>query len=124
MSALAVIPCGSGNGLARHLLIPMNVRKAIEIVNVCEVHALDYCVVSDHDTEHEFFCTCGMGFDAFISFKFAESGKRGPISYVQQVLERGIGYKPETYEVETDDGTSHYKAFLITCANASQYGNI
>lgn len=118
-TALAVIPCGSGNGLARHLLIPINVKKSIEIINAAEVHDLDYCVVNGNP----FFCTCGMGFDAFISFKFAEAGKRGPITYIQQVLERGINYKPETYEVETNDGTSHYKAFLITCANASQYGN-
>lgn len=118
-TALAIIPCGSGNGLARHLMIPLNVKKSIEIINACEVHDLDYCVINDHD----FFCTCGMGFDAFISFKFAEAGKRGPITYVQQILEKGLSYKPETYEVEDDEGIHHYKAFLITCANASQYGN-
>lgn len=118
-TALAIIPCGSGNGLARHLMIPLNVKKSLEIINNCEIHDLDYCVINDHD----FFCTCGMGFDAFISFKFAEAGKRGPITYVQQILEKGLSYKPETYEVEDDEGTHHYKAFLITCANASQYGN-
>ena len=32
-TALGVIPCGSGNGLARHLMLPMNIKKAIEIVN-------------------------------------------------------------------------------------------
>ena len=37
-----------------------------------------------------FFCTCGMGFDAFISMKFAEAGKRGVITYVQKVLEEGL----------------------------------
>lgn len=118
-TALAIIPCGSGNGLARHLFIPLNVKKSIEIINECEIHDLDYCVINDHD----FFCTCGMGFDAFISFKFAEAGKRGPITYVQQILEKGLKYKPETYEVEADEGKMKYKAFLITCANASQYGN-
>ena len=34
-TALGIIPCGSGNGLARHLLIPMNLRKSIEIINHC-----------------------------------------------------------------------------------------
>ena len=64
-----------------------------------------------------------MGFDAFISFKFAESGKRGPITYVENVLKEGLKYKPETYEVEDETGAKRYKAFLIACANASQYGN-
>lgn len=64
-----------------------------------------------------------MGFDAFISLKFAESGKRGPITYVENVLKEGLNYKPETYEVEDETGARRYKAFLIACANASQYGN-
>jgi diacylglycerol kinase family enzyme len=64
-----------------------------------------------------------MGFDAFISLKFAEAGKRGPITYVENVLKEGLKYKPETYEIVDDTGTSRYKAFLIACANASQYGN-
>lgn len=118
-TALGIIPCGSGNGLARHLLIPMNIGKSIEIINQCEIHDLDYGVINDYP----FFCTCGMGFDAFISLKFAEAGKRGPITYIENVLREGLKYKPETYEVVDETGTMKYKAYLIACANASQYGN-
>ena len=64
-----------------------------------------------------------MGFDAFISMKFAEAGKRGPITYMQKVLEEGLSYEPETYVIEDEDGTHRYKAFLVSAANASQYGN-
>ena len=118
-TALGIIPCGSGNGLARHLCIPMDTAKAISIINSCQIETSDYGVIN----ELPFFCTCGMGFDAFISLKFAESGKRGPITYVENVLKEGLKYKPETYEITDDSGTRHYKAFLIACANASQYGN-
>ncbi len=118
-TALGIIPCGSGNGLARHLLLPLNVRKSIEIINHYEVHDLDYGIIN----EYPFFCTCGMGFDAFVSQKFAKAGKRGPITYAQKILEEGTKYKPETYEVEADGTSTSYKAFLISCANASQYGN-
>lgn len=118
-TALGIIPCGSGNGLARHLLLPLNVRKAIEVINRCEIRQLDYGIINDYP----FFCTCGMGFDAFVSMKFAEAGKRGPITYVENVLREGLKYEPETYTIEDDNGTLQYKAFLISCANASQYGN-
>ena len=118
-TALAIIPCGSGNGLARHLCLPLDVKKAIEVINSCKIEAFDYGVINDMP----FFCTCGMGFDAFISLKFAEAGKRGPITYVENVLKEGLKYKPETYEVEDESGAKRYKAFLIACANASQYGN-
>ena len=118
-TALGIVPCGSGNGLARHLMIPINIRKSIEIINQNEIHALDYGIINGYP----FFCTCGMGFDAFVSMKFAESGKRGPISYAEQVLKEGLKYKPETYTLSDDTGTKNYKAFLISIANASQYGN-
>ena len=118
-TALGIIPCGSGNGLARHLCLPMDTKKAIDIINACKIEAFDYGVINNQP----FFCTCGMGFDAFISLKFAESGKRGPITYVENVLKEGLKYKPETYEVEDETGARRYKAFLIACANASQYGN-
>ena len=118
-TALGIIPCGSGNGLARHLCIPMDIRKALDIINQAQIEAFDYGVINGLP----FFCTCGMGFDAFISLKFAESGKRGPITYVENVLREGLKYKPETYEIIDDNGTTQYKAFLIACANASQYGN-
>lgn len=118
-TALGIIPCGSGNGLARHLMIPMQLKKAIEVINEYQIHDLDYGIIN----EHPFFCTCGMGFDAFVSMKFAEAGKRGPITYAENILKEGLKYEPETYEIEDENGTMHYKAFLISCANASQYGN-
>ena len=118
-TALGIIPCGSGNGLARHLCIPINVRKAIQVINECQIESFDYGVINDLP----FFCTCGMGFDAFISLKFAQAGKRGPVTYVENVLKEGLKYKPETYEIVDDSGTNSYNAFLIACANASQYGN-
>ena len=118
-TALGIIPCGSGNGLARHLMIPMNIKRAIGIINRDEIHELDYGLINGHP----FFCTCGMGFDAFVSLKFAEAGKRGPITYVENVLREGLKYEPETYEIQDEQGLTRAKAFLISCANASQYGN-
>lgn len=119
-TALGIIPCGSGNGLARHLLLPLNVKGALEVINQGVIHDLDYGIIN----EHPFFCTCGMGFDAFISKKFAEAGKRGPLTYIENVLVEGLKYDPETYQITLDDNeTETYKAFLVSVANASQYGN-
>lgn len=118
-TALGIIPCGSGNGLARHLMLPMDAHKAIEVINMHTTHELDYGIINNIP----FFCTCGMGFDAFISMKFAESGRRGPVTYLENILREGLKYKPETYEIEDETGITRQRAFLISCANASQYGN-
>lgn len=118
-TALGIIPCGSGNGLARHLHISMEASKAINIINEAHVRNIDYGIIAGHP----FFCTCGVGFDAFVSLKFADSGKRGLLSYLENTLQESLTYKPETYEIENSSGSVRYKAFLIACANASQYGN-
>lgn len=118
-TAMGIIPCGSGNGLARHLMLPMDIRKAMNIINMDTVHALDYGEIN----EHPFFCTCGMGFDAFISQKFAEAGKRGALTYLEKIIQLGLKYEPETYIIESEEETFTQKAYLVSCANASQYGN-
>lgn len=118
-TALGIIPCGSGNGLARHLHIPMDAKAAIDLLNTGEFTCVDYGKINDMP----FFCTCGVGFDAFVSLKFADSGKRGLLTYLENTLHESLTYEPETYEIENEEGTIKYKAFLIACANASQYGN-
>ena len=118
-TAMGIIPCGSGNGLARHLHIPMEPKGAINVLNAGNVKTIDYGIIDNHP----FFCTCGVGFDAFVSLKFADSGKRGLLTYLENTLHESLTYQPETYEIENSTGTVRYKAFLIACANASQYGN-
>ncbi|CDD34040.1 diacylglycerol kinase family lipid kinase [Phocaeicola barnesiae] len=118
-TSMGIIPCGSGNGLARHLHIPLDPKKAIDILNKGFVKKIDYGIIDSHP----FFCTCGVGFDAFVSLKFADSGKRGLATYLENTLRESLTYKPETYTIENSSGTVSYKAFLIACANASQYGN-
>ena len=118
-TAMAVIPCGSGNGLARHLRIPMSTAGAVRVINEGKEKMVDYGIIDGHP----FFCTCGVGFDAFVSLKFAHSGRRGIISYIENALRQILTYSPETYEIENSEGTVKYKAFMIACANASQYGN-
>ena len=119
-TALGIIPCGSGNGLARHLQISMQPRKALEAINEGLIERMDYGTIN----RRKFFCTCGVGFDAFVSLKFAEAGKRGLNTYIEQSLNASLNYKPETYKLTIDGNeTEIYQAFLIACGNAAQYGN-
>ena len=118
-TALGIIPCGSGNGLARHLQLPIDPEGAIKMINAGIIKSLDYGTMNGLP----FFCTCGMGFDAFVSMKFAHSGKRGLISYIENTLRETLTYKPDTYTLRFEDTEVQQRAFVIACANASQYGN-
>jgi YegS/Rv2252/BmrU family lipid kinase len=118
-ASLGILPRGSGNGLARHLGIPANLLRAIEILNRGQSKRIDAGKLNDI----WFFCTCGVGFDARIGHKFTKVSKRGFISYVRTVLKQYKRYKPKKYRFFIDGKKYKRRAFLITIANASQYGN-
>lgn len=116
---LGIIPSGSGDGLALHLGISRNVNKALSIIRNGKTHPLDAARVNDKI----FFSVCGVGFDAVVSERYAKSGKRGIISYLEQGLLAWKDYKPENYRINIDGKEWECEASLITIGNSSQWGN-
>lgn len=117
--ALGIIPFGSGNGLARHLGIQLDTAAAMKLIATGTIRAMDKGVVNGHD----FFCTAGTGFDARIGKLFAESTKRGFWTYAKLTLREYSKYHSEFYEITIDGKSIERHAFLVTIANAGQYGN-
>lgn len=118
-AVLAIIPVGSGNGLARHLKIPVGLTKAIKALN----HASPIIMDTAKINEKTFLGVAGIGFDAHIAHKFALFGKRGFFSYCQVALKEFSLYKPQPYRITLDGKPITKKAFILTFANSSQYGN-
>jgi len=117
-TALGIIPLGSGNGFARHLNIPLRPQKAIELINHSEPISVDYGLANGK----LFVSTCGTGFDALVADNFAGSNKRGFMTYLQNVLKEAVAYQPQTYHLIGDGIDVTHRAFLITFANANQWG--
>ncbi len=117
-TTLGIIPLGSGNGLARELNIPRNVKNALKTIAEQHIISIDYGIVNDHI----FFCTCGVGFDAVVAERSAGQKNRGTLMYFKNMLESFFSEKPKTYEIIYPGGHFTEKAFVVTCANASQYG--
>lgn len=118
-TVMGIVPCGSGNGLARHLQIPMDYRDALKMISIGKNITIDYGIINNRP----FFCTCGMGYDAMVSYKFSSSSKRGLKTYIENTLIGLAKYKPEGYTIIDKNGHREYKAFCIALSNASQYGN-
>lgn len=118
-TALGIIPCGSGNGLARHVGIPLDPVGAVALLTAGAPLSVDYATVNGRP----FFCTCGTGYDAAVSDRFAAKGRRGLMTYVQSAVETFADYEPHIYTIETDAGSETREAFLIAVCNAGQYGN-
>ncbi len=116
---MAIIPSGSGNGLARTLKIPLDNAKAIARINLLNTTKIDTGVFNGK----KFFNMAGMGFDAHISALFAGDKKRGFQGYIKTTLKEIAKYKPENYSVEVDGRIIEREAFMLSIANSSQYGN-
>jgi len=117
--AMGIIPMGSGNGLARHLNIPMTVKGAMRVIGKNRVKPCDYATANDEP----FFCTFGLGFDAVVTYKFNAQTKRGLTRYLQTTLDEFVKYRSEEYTIRANGKTITEKAYLVACCNASQYGN-
>ena len=117
-TALGIIPNGSGNGFARHLDISPRMNRAVEMLNSSEPIRVDYGMVNDI----KFFSTCGVGFDALVAVQFNEGKSRGLKMYIQNTLQSLFNYKPETYHIISNGVDVTTEAFLITFANAGQWG--
>ena len=117
-TALGILPMGSGNGFARHLNIPIRPQKALEMINHSEPINVDYGLANGR----LFVSTCGTGFDAVVADNFAGSNKRGFVTYLQNTLKVAFSYQPQTYHIVGDGLDVTHKAFLITFANANQWG--
>ena len=118
-TALGIIPCGSGNGLARHLGIPIDPFKAVKWLNKSVFTDIDYGLINGRP----FFCTCGVGFDATVSETFSNAGSRGVLTYMESILLEIATYKDQLYKLSFDDSSETFESFIVTCANADQWGN-
>lgn len=116
---LAIVPFGSGNGLARFLNIPLKAKKAIELINTGTTQTIDTAELNGK----KFFNMAGMGFDAHLSSVFAGNKKRGLKSYVELGFKEITTYKAQPYHIEIDGRAYDKDAFAISIANSSQYGN-
>lgn len=118
-TALGIIPTGSGNGLSRHLKIPMNPAKAICILNNYKICSIDTATLNDN----LFVSVAGVGFDARVAKEFAKSGKRGFRKYFNIATIAYAKYKPRKYTMLIDGEEITRKALMISFANSSQFGN-
>ncbi len=118
-AAMGIIPMGSGNGLARHLQVPLDAVAALRFLNRAQIMLMDSATLN----EKPFFCTAGVGFDAYIGLKFDQKKKRGFRTYVRTTLNEFITYRPEAYRLTINGVVTEQNAFLVSFANAAQYGN-
>jgi YegS/Rv2252/BmrU family lipid kinase len=116
---MGIIPKGSGNGLARHLRIPMKTAAAIESLFTSRVIEMDTFRLNGKLSLN----VSGVGFDGHIANIFGSEKKRGFKGYAKHVLKQFLGFEEFEVEIITDKETLKRNAFVVAIANSSQYGN-
>jgi diacylglycerol kinase (ATP) len=117
-AALGIIPTGSGNGLARHLGIPVDIRKAIDIIIEGKKMLIDTASINDE----LFVSIVGIGFDALVAEKFAGHKQRGFFTYAKIAASEYLFYRSKKFILYIDGQRIKRKAFFISIANAGQFG--
>jgi len=117
--AVGVIPSGSGNGLARHLRIPLKCRDALGVLNRMKTCRIDTGLINGR----HFVNLAGLGFDGWVAYRFSKSARRGFIAYASSSLGAYITYRPQPFTLQLDGhDTIEARALFVTCTNSSQFG--
>ena len=114
-----IIPTGSGNGLARHLKIPTDLKFAIQLINKLNTKTIDTATINNQ----AFVSIAGIGYDAYVAKKFDEGKFRGLFSYLGIILRNYISYKEKKYLIRNANQEFSQSAFVISFANSDQFGN-
>ncbi len=122
-TALAVVPHGSGNGLARELGMPLLVEEALARLQQPRPAK---CDVGRANGEL-FLNLAGVGIEADIAWQFMEQGKngaRGMWPYFKIGAKTAFSYKPHTLRLQIDGQAEQTLAPLtLVFANGRQYGS-
>lgn len=118
-TTMGIIPKGSGNGLARHLGIPMKPPAALSVLSTGQSFLMDTLSVNGEISVN----VSGIGFDGHIASLFGKSGKRGLREYVTLAATEFRKFKNFAVEGIIDGQTYSSEAFILAFANSSQFGN-
>lgn len=115
---LGIIPCGSGNGLARNLKIPLTPIHAIEMMNRLQTAVIDTITMNDRVIAS----IAGIGFDALVARRMKEAKVRGLQAYAKIIMSDYPTYKEHTFRLRIGEREVERKAWFISFANSNQFG--
>ena len=117
--AMGILPKGSGNGLARHLGIPMSFKASLAIIPFHREQMIDTLAVNGKLSVN----VSGIGFDGHVAGLFANKANRGLVGYAKLVLKEFISFPPFEAQIAVNGNSFQSRSFIIALANSSQFGN-
>lgn len=117
-TALAILPVGSGNGLARHLQIPTEISKALTLLQKFEQKKIDV----GQANEHFFFCNISFAFSAQVIHCYDDLPNRGFKAYSRALFKAISIYKYKFFQIQEKESTIDSTPFVLMISNTDQLG--
>jgi YegS/Rv2252/BmrU family lipid kinase len=118
-TSLAVIPAGSGNGLARHIGMSLDPTTCLKQISTAAFDKIDSLFINNRFALN----VSGYGFDGYVAWLFNKSAKRGITTYTKIGLQEYLSYPSINFTIEVNNEVIEKEAHMIVIANASQFGN-
>lgn len=118
-TSMAILPLGSGNGLARSLGIPQDPAEALRTALGGNTLVID----RGRANGKSFYSAFGVGFDAEVSYQFSNDKRRGKTTYIKHAIQQMFRYRPKKFRITSGDNVIETEALLIAVCNCKQYGN-
>jgi YegS/Rv2252/BmrU family lipid kinase len=118
-TSLAIIPVGSGNGLARHIGMSLDPITCLKQISTAKFDKIDSLFINNRFALN----VSGFGFDGYVAWLFNKSAKRGITTYTKIGLQEYLKYPSINFTIDVNDEIIQKDAHMIVIANASQFGN-
>ena len=115
---LGIIPLGSGNGIARHFKIPLEISKSVQVIKKNKLAKMDVGVVNGH----YFFGNMGCALESHFIRSYQKNERHGIWAYVIAFFDALISFKHQKIQVEYLDNVRKISPFILLVSNANQQG--
>lgn len=115
---LGIIPLGSGNSIARHLKIPLNIEGALKVIENQNVINVNVGSVNDFI----FLSNMGVSFDSNFINSYQSISSRGFYAYLKAVFLALYEYKTQKFSLYYQGIKREVSPFLLMVVNTNQFG--
>ena len=115
---IAVVPVGSGNGIARHFKIPSGISNAIQLIKKKKIAKMDVGVVNGH----YFFGNMGCALESHFIRIYNKNGSHGIWAYMIAFFNAIISFKYQKILIEYHKEIKQISPFVFLVSNTNQQG--
>jgi len=115
---IAVVPVGSGNGIARHFKIPSGISNAIQLIKKKKIAKMDVGVVNGH----YFFGNMGCALESHFIRIYNKNGSHGIWAYMIAFFNAIISFKYQKILIEYQKEIKQISPFVFLVSNTNQQG--